>query len=124
MAALNPWQPCVFAVSPQTNRGAEAPRKSVALLNHSLIPLRLPQRRLGGGQAGDRHPERRAAHVVHPGLVAEHHAVRVAAVLPADAHLQVLPGLRLPTGPTLLDAHLDQLTYTVHVDRLERVDGQ
>ncbi len=46
---------------------------------------------LGGGQTGDRHAERRATDVVQTDLVAEHHAGRVAAVLAADADLQVVP---------------------------------
>ena len=90
----------------------------------SLVALRLAQRGLGGGQAGDRHAERRAAHVVHADLVAEDHAVRVAAVLAADADLQVLAVLRLAALAALLDAHLDELADAADVDRLERVDRQ
>ena len=50
--------------------------------------LRL-DRRLGGGQPGDRHAVGRAAHVVQPGLEAELDRGRVAALLAADADLQV-----------------------------------
>src|SRR5688572_1332599 len=42
-----------------------------------------------GLEACDRHPERRAAHVVEADLVAEVHGVGVAAVLAADAELEV-----------------------------------
>ena len=49
----------------------------------------LRQRGLGGGEAGDRHAEGRAAHVVQAELVAELHAVRIAAVFAADAELDV-----------------------------------
>ena len=45
-----------------------------------------------GLQPGDRHPERRAGHVVQADLVEEVHRVRVAAVLAADAELQVRAG--------------------------------
>ena len=51
----------------------------------------LPQRRLRRRQAGDRHAERAAADVIQPDLVAELDRVRVAAVLAADADLQVRP---------------------------------
>ena len=60
-----------------------------------LIDLTAGKRGLGGGQPGDRHAERRAGNVVHPHLVAERDAVRVAAVLAADADLQVLAVLLL-----------------------------
>ena len=43
---------------------------------------------LGRGQTGDGHPVGRAAHVVQAHAVAEVHAVRVAAVLTADAALE------------------------------------
>ena len=43
-----------------------------------------------------------------PDLVAEGDAVRVAAVLAADADLQVLAVLRLAGLAALLDAHLDR----------------
>ncbi len=46
------------------------------------------QHGLGGGQAGHRDPEGRAAHVVEPGLVEEVDGRRVAAVLAADADLE------------------------------------
>src|SRR5438045_1899068 len=74
-----------------------------------LVPLRLAERRLGRRQPGDRHAEGRAAHVVHADLVAEMHAVGVAAVLAADADLQVLVVLRLPRLAPLLDADVDEL---------------
>src|SRR5437868_11101685 len=90
----------------------------------SLVALRLAECGLGGGEAGDRHPERRAAHVVHPDLVAEHHAVRVAAVFAADAHLQVLAVLRLPARAPLANSDVDEPTHAPHVDRLERIDRQ
>src|SRR5262245_2662025 len=64
-------------------------------LTRSLVALSGSERRLGGRESGDRHAERRAADVVHSHLVAEHNALRVAAVLPTDADLQVLAELRL-----------------------------
>src|SRR4051812_38048192 len=88
----------------------------------SLVALRFTERRLGGREAGDRHAEGRAAHVVHADLVAEVHAVGVAAVLAADADLQVLVVLRLPRLAALLDADVDELADAAHVDRLERID--
>ena len=47
-----------------------------------------------GLQPGHRHPERRAGHVVEPDLVEEVDRVRVAAVLAADAEVQVRAGAR------------------------------
>ena len=52
------------------------------------VPL---EGRLGGGEAGDRHAEGRAGDVVQPDLVAEGDRGRVAAVLAADADLEVGP---------------------------------
>jgi len=46
-----------------------------------------PKCRLRRRQAGNRHAERRATHIVQPDPVAELHAVRLAAVLTADADL-------------------------------------
>src|SRR5262245_12399010 len=48
---------------------------------------------LGGGQAGDRHAKRRARHVVEPDLVAECNGGSIAAMLAADAELEVVPNL-------------------------------
>jgi Tol biopolymer transport system component len=52
---------------------------------------------LGRGEAGDGHAEGRAADVVEADLVAEVHRRRVAAVLAADAELEVLGGRRGPS---------------------------
>src|SRR3954452_4831436 len=72
--------------------------------------------RLGGGPAGDRHAEGRAADVVEAGLVEQGDRLRVAAVLAAHAELEL--GLDRPTP---LGADLHQFTNPVAVDRLERV---
>jgi hypothetical protein len=69
------------------------------LLSPSSFPL-FPQRRLGRGQAGDGHAERAAAYVVEADFVAELDGVGVAAVLSADADLQVLS-----LAPSLFDSH-------------------
>src|SRR3954463_1931883 len=60
--------------------------------------------RLRRAEARDRNHERRARHVGHAHLVTELHGRRLAAVLAADADLQV--GTRAPPA---LDADLDQL---------------
>src|ERR1700720_3980292 len=49
-------------------------------------------RRLRGGKPGDRHPERRARDIVEPDLVTEGDRARVAAMLAADADLEVAGG--------------------------------
>ena len=75
-----------------------------------LVPFGARQRGLGRRQAGDRHPERRAAHVVQPDLVAERDRLGIAAVLAADAKLDVrsrrAPGWFLPVAGGLLFALL------------------
>src|SRR4029077_16154585 len=77
------------------------------------------ERRAACLQAGDRHPERRAGHVVQDHLVEEVHRVRVTAVLAAYAELDVRPGLL-----ALLDGDLDQAADAVAVDGLERRDAE
>ena len=57
-----------------------------------LVLLRV-DRGLSGSQAGDRHAEGRAGHVVQADVVAELDARRIAAVLAADAEVQVRAGL-------------------------------
>src|SRR5260363_68666 len=51
----------------------------------------LAERRLRGGEARDRHTIGRARHVVHADLVAERDRGRIAAMLAADADLEVGP---------------------------------
>src|ERR1700754_2599032 len=75
----------------------------------------MDDRRLGGGDPRNRHPERRARHVVQPGLVEELDRLRGAAVLAADAELEPRGGLAADPGP---QAH--QPADPGLVDRLER----
>src|SRR5215212_1537469 len=72
-------------------------------------------RRLGGGHPRDRHAVRRAAHVVEPGHLEEGDRLGVAAVLAADAELQVR--LRLAARPR---REPDEPADAGPVDRLER----
>ena len=65
---------------------------------------------------GNRHPERRAAHIVEPLLEAEFDGSRIAALLAADSDLQVAAG-----RTALLDRRLDELTDTGLINRLERI---
>src|SRR4051812_33592452 len=74
------------------------------------------QHSLGGGETGDRHPERRAGHVVEPGVVEEGDRLRVAAVLTAHAELEVGVGLAAPLG-----ALVHELAHAARIDGLERV---
>src|SRR3954447_11381637 len=76
----------------------------------------LAERGLRGGEPRDRHAERRARHVVEPDLVAEGDRGRVAAVLAADADLELGAGL----APAF-DADAHQFADTLPVDRHERV---
>src|SRR6266567_4185888 len=75
--------------------GGSATQRAVALSSYPAVTS-LPasgafrgERRAARLQAGDRHAERRAGHVVQAHLVEEVHRVRVAAVLAAHAQLDV-----------------------------------
>ena len=78
--------------------GPNVPPASGRLSGHPWVRRRGPGRqpgrsgverdeRLGHGQSGDRHPERRAGHVVHAGRHQQVDRGRVPAVLTAHAHL-------------------------------------
>src|ERR1700681_2787533 len=87
-------------------------------------PLRLAgspfaERRLRGGEPGDRHPERRARDIVEPDLVTERDRGGVAGMLAADADLELAAG-----GTPALDADPDELADAIAVDRHERIDRQ
>src|SRR5215207_1311212 len=77
------------------------------------------ERRVRRREARDRHAEGRAGHVVEPQPVAERHGARLAAVLAADADLEVRPG-----GATLRHREADQLAHAGLVEHLERVVGE
>src|SRR5262249_16543658 len=76
----------------------------------------LAERGLRRGEPRDRHPERRARHVIEPDLVAEGDRSGVAAVLAADADLELRPR-RAPT----LDPDPDELGDALAVDGDERI---
>src|SRR3954470_10651277 len=79
----------------------------------------LAERGLRRRQPRDRHAERRARHVVEPDLMAERDRSGIAAVLAADADLEVLADLA-----AALDADPHQRADAVAVDRDERIAGQ
>src|SRR5262245_14667621 len=86
------------------------------------LDFRLPGRGLAegglrGGEARERHAERRARDVIERELVAERHGGRIAAVLAADPDLELRPCLAAP-----LDADAHQLAHALAVDRDDRVD--
>ena len=76
---------------------------------------RVAQHRAAGLEAGDRHAEGRAGDVVQPDAVEEVDGLRVAAVLAADADLQVGPG-----RASLPGRDLHQPADAVDVEALER----
>src|SRR5439155_16769644 len=101
---------CAIAAAAATSSAASPTRAAPArtlLIAADVKQARTPRaalgasvrrdRRLRSGHARDRHPVRRAAHVVEPGHLEERDRVRVAAVLPADAEPKV--GLRLAARP-------------------------
>src|SRR6266513_5576041 len=84
-------------------------------VDHAL----LLERRLGRGETGDGHAERRAGHVVHAHTVTELYRRRLAAMLPADADLELGP-----RAPAQLDGQLDELADALLIEHLERVVPQ
>ena len=72
---------------------------------------------VGRRQPRDGHHECRARHVVHAHAMAELHRRRIAAVLAADAHLEVRHRL-----PAALDADPDQLAHPFLVEHRERIE--
>ena len=83
-----------------------------AIMKRSCRRMRLsPERRLRRGEAGDRDAERRARHVVEMRRLAEGDRGRIAAVLAADAELDVGP-----RRPAALDGDLDQFADADGVD--------
>src|SRR5258708_6136826 len=74
------------------------------------------ERRLGRGEPGDRHPIGRAGDIVEADLVAEADGGGIAAVLAADAELQVLARAAAALGA---DAH--ELAHALAVDGDEGV---
>src|SRR5579883_1232091 len=79
----------------------------------------LAERRLRGREARDRNAERRARDVVESDEVAELDRGRIAAVLAADAELEVLAHLA-----AALARDRDQFADAFAVDRDERIDRQ
>src|SRR5439155_6343328 len=78
---------------------------------------RLAQRRLRRGEPCDRHAIGRARDVVEPDLVAERHRCGIAAMLAANADLEIGPRLAAAD-----DTDLHEFTDTVAIDRDERID--
>src|SRR4051812_7356056 len=72
------------------------------------------ERGVRGREARDRHPIRRARHVVEAHLVAEVHRPRFAAVFAADAELDVAA-----RRASLLDTHAHELAHALDIDRVE-----
>src|SRR5262249_37054338 len=93
----------------------------VSLRIRRVLGRRLPglDPRLRRAQARDRNHERGARHVGHAHPVTELHRGRLAAVLAADAHLEI------GTGPaTTLDPDLDELSDTFLIENTERIVTQ
>src|SRR5277367_1547553 len=79
----------------------------------------LAERGLCCGEPRDRHAIGRARDVIEADLVAERHRSRIAAMLAADADLEIGPRLAAAR-----DADLDQFADAVAIDRDERIDLQ
>src|SRR5438874_2016703 len=85
----------------------------------SALRLSLADRRLCRGEARDGDAERAAAHVVEADAVEEVDAHRIAAVLSADAELDLVARL----APTLLRDG-DELAHALLIERRERALGE
>src|SRR3712207_4052278 len=122
-SCLRPWA----SSSPTAARNQPPSRPTIGDARRTRVegpshPCRLGlplQSSLGGGEAGARHPEGRARDVVEAYLVEEGDALRVAAVLPADAELEVRV---LPAAS--LYRHPHELPDAVAVYGLERVEAE
>ena len=95
-------------------------RRSLGCVSGCRCPPASRTRRAAGLQPRDRHPERRAGDVVEPDLVEEVDRLRVAAVLAADAELEVRAGSR---GPPRRRCWTSAPTPS-RVERLERGDAE
>ena len=84
--------------SRKRGRRALAAVRLITLVIALRPAYRPPDRGLRGRHPGDRHAVRRAAHVVEPGELEEADRVGVAAVLAADAELEVRLGLAAGPG--------------------------
>jgi hypothetical protein len=71
------------------------------------------------GEPRDRHPERRTRHVIKPNLVTEGDRGRIAAVLAANAELELAADFAAP-----LASDADQFADAVAIERNERVARQ
>src|SRR5215471_18594999 len=100
-------------------RQAPPPRRACCLCAAPRASFRLEgaaERRLRRGEASNRYAIGRAGNVVEPGLVAEEHRRRIAAMLAANAELELGPSL----APALA-GDLDQLAHPLRVQRGERI---
>src|SRR5581483_11578078 len=102
---------------PAVNPAYWRPRASTTVGWRDRLLLLRPDRRLRGGEARDGYTEGRAGHVVEPGRVEEGDRCRVAAVLAADADLEIGPH---PAAALGADPH--QLAHAVGIDGDERID--
>src|SRR6266545_1547133 len=96
----------------KTKRGSRPPAPP-----HQL--LLFAESRMSRGQTSDGHPEGGAGNIVKTDLVAEDDGGGVAAMLAADAELDVAPG-----GAPLVAPHFDQLSDAVLIEGDEGVLGK
>ena len=101
-------------------RFPRAPCGAGGIRNHqltlSVLLARILDRSLRSSEARDRHAERRAGNVGQACVVAELDGARVAAVLAADAELDVRS-----RGLAKLASHLDQLADANLIELCERI---
>src|ERR1700757_3286643 len=94
-------------------------RNSKLLLAFALRGFPFFHYGLRRSQPRDWHAERRSADIIHADLMAELNAFRVAAVLAADADLQIWTRFA-----ALFDAHANHHSNTLNVEGLEGIAGE
>src|SRR5262249_50680285 len=110
------WLTAEWSIDHGVQRVAIAINPQPSAMDSVSVPHLHGERSLGGREARDRDAVRRRAYVVEPHIVEEVDRRGVAAVLAADAELQVLACL----APAL-DADADDVADAGDVDRRERI---
>ena len=94
---------------------AGSQRAGLEYIQYVLLPFGFDCS-LRRSQTCDRHPERRAGHIVHADLVAELYGCGISSVLAADTYLQ----FRVSAASALY-AYFKQFSDRLHINGLERI---
>ena len=106
----------VESKDPATRTGPRSALWKDRLAQYFAGSVCFAKRCLCGRQTGYRQTERRTAHIVEPEMMAEDHRVRIAAMLAANAELDILPRLA-----TFFHSDLHQLADARGINRGKRI---